>query len=211
MTLLLLTACLAPTTVGLHTDGWVGPPGSVDVAAGYGSTLPALDTRGGEQLGLGGATVGVVPAERVRVWAGAGFPTNLLTTELGAHVRVVGDETDPLSVSLLGGVSALWSRPSFDNGGVGIGGGAVVAYEALPDLRPYVGARLDPQFGGDDVPLFVDVSAGATWRPRLADRVSLLLLAEATWLHADSQGGDLDYDVLVGAGMVGLTLETGPR
>jgi hypothetical protein len=207
----ILAGCIAPTTFGLHTDGVIGTAGTVDLAGGYGSTVKAMDTRDGDQFGFAGGEFGVAVTDDVRVSLGAAFPENTFVPQAQALIRVVGREDRPLAVSAVAGAGGLWTDGQL--GETGLHGGAVVSYEVLPELRPYAGGLVNVAFLSDDDERawFADVAGGATWRPALTDHLSLLLLAEVTWLHAFPAAGGDGGDVLAGTGMIGLTLRPARR
>ncbi len=204
----LLVACVPPTIVGVRTDGYLAPAGSLEFSAGYGSSLPALDLKSAEgQVGVPAGDVAWSATDDVQLSVGAAFPEGWVMPEAEVTVRVVGDTTSPVTLSLLTGVGAIFSGKPATLGEAGLHAGGVVSCEVLPDLRPFVGVIGAVAVNGGDPSAFVDGSVGVGWRPALNDELSLLILGEATWIHAAdvTSNAAWTYDALTAGGIVGLT------
>lgn len=206
MFLSMLIGCVPPSVLGLRTDGYLGPAGTIEVSGGYGSSLRALDMQDADgPIDGGGAMVAWSPTDEVKLGLGAGFVSDLVTPTAEVTVRVVGDAEDPLSVAAVGGVEVLVGGEPTQVGQGGLHGGGVISYEVAPDLRPYVGVLGEVDVLEGSAAMFSDVSAGVGWRPALTDQLGLLFLVEATWVHGAGVDAEWTYDALTAEGMVGLS------
>ncbi len=203
----LLVACVPPTIVGVRTDGYLAPAGSLEFSAGYGGSLPALDLAAADPVGVPAGEVAWSATDDVQVSVGAAFPEGWVMPGAEIMVRVIGAEDTPVDFAVLTGVGGIFSGEPATLGQVGVHVGGVVSVEAVPDLRPFVGAVGAVAFAEGEPSVFGEASLGIGWRPKVSDEVSLLFLAEAAWIHGSDLADEAQwtYDALSAAGMAGLT------
>lgn len=103
--------------------------------------------------------------------------------ELDIQGRILDER--PITVMVSGGVSAV-GTPEAANLNVvgGVQFGTVLSRHVGANLRPFLGAKVNPVFGGDNqLYPWITAGGGLTWRPVVAPGTRALLGVEAYALH----------------------------
>lgn len=203
MLLPLLLGCIAPTVVGVRHDGFVPDVGATEVQLAGGELLDGLGQSDWE-IGPGVALSGAhTVADGVQV---AGTAGHYLDAGTGGALELRRRLADGEAATLTGVVGGSGFRMQGGTWYAGVQTGLVLS-RAFGPVRPYVGALLNPVLPLDSqVTLVGHASVGASWRPRLSDRVDGLVQVEGTWVRGPSYFGDDDaYDGRVVAATLGLT------
>lgn len=191
--LLVLAACVWPSTVGLRTDALLPPPGKAEVVLGAGTdALPLPDEEQSTTLVGGSATVGVSDDLAVSMGVASNDWT-WMATELELRLKLPeAYSPGPWSMVVLGGISPIldFEGESLILGGLPAGQGGWVAGRPLwGPLRLYGGFRVNlvPAIDLDGDGYLSDL-AWLWWHPTLglslrqpvAGRASLLAGLEVT-------------------------------
>lgn len=102
--------------------------------------------------------------------------------ELDLQGRILDEK--PITVMLIGGVSAVGTPTAADLSLVGgFQVGAVVSRHVGANLRPFLGAKLNPVGSGGELFPWITAGGGLTWRPVIAPGTRALIGLEAYALH----------------------------
>jgi hypothetical protein len=182
--MLLILGCYVPTTVGLRTDGVLAAAGRGEVGAVAGEMLNDL---GGEDWPLGpgfGLTGHYTLVDGVAVSGSIARYDALSGAEGEVRVRAADeDKGGVLTIAVLAGGGLVWGETGSPVWGTHLG--VVAGHDVGANLRPFVGARVNPVLAGDPLVarLFADGGAGVSWRPPLGEGLSGLVLVEGDWIH----------------------------